>query len=133
MSNASEVHNINPEKPDAHLKQTHNTTEADISHILAGNIQTFGNVLSSPSNLAEQAKSYALGKFNSTVFSEAQKWLSQYGTVRIHFGLDRKWTLKNNSIDILLPIFDNKADWLLFSQLGYRNKDSRNTINLGVG
>ncbi|PHM63729.1 inverse autotransporter beta domain-containing protein [Xenorhabdus ishibashii] len=133
MSNASEVHNINPEKPDTHLKQTHNTTEADISHILAGNIQTFGNVLSSPSNLAEQAKSYALGKFNSTVFSEAQKWLSQYGTVRIHFGLDRKWALKNNSIDILLPIFDNKTDWLLFSQLGYRNKDSRNTVNLGVG
>ncbi|OKP05653.1 inverse autotransporter beta domain-containing protein [Xenorhabdus eapokensis] len=133
MSNASEVHNINPEKPNAHLKQTHNTAETDISHIIAGHIQTFGNVLSSPSNLAEQAKSYALGKFNSTLSSETQKWLSQFGTARINLGLDRRWTLKDYSLDILLPLYDNKTDWLFFSQLGYRNKDSRNTINLGLG
>ncbi|MDX8001103.1 hypothetical protein FE394_18385, partial [Xenorhabdus sp. Reich] len=88
---------------------------------------------SSPSQLAEQAKSYALGKINSTVASEAQKWLSQFGTARINFGLDKKGTLENNSLDLLLPIYDNKADWLFFSQLGYRNKDSRNTINVGLG
>ncbi|MEQ1976053.1 inverse autotransporter beta domain-containing protein [Xenorhabdus sp. SGI240] len=133
MSNASEVHNINPAKPDTHLEQMHKTIEAGTSHSIAGHIQTLGNVLSSPSNLAEQAKSYALGKFNNTVSSEAQKWLSQFGAVRVNFGLDRKWKLKNSSLDILLPLYDNKADWLLFSQLGYRNKNSRNTVNLGLG
>ncbi|WP_443089574.1 inverse autotransporter beta domain-containing protein [Xenorhabdus sp. Sc-CR9] len=30
-----------------------------------------------------------------------------------------------------MPLYDNKTDWLFFSQLGYRNRDSRNTINLG--
>ncbi|WP_208612279.1 inverse autotransporter beta domain-containing protein, partial [Xenorhabdus beddingii] len=88
---------------------------------------------SSPAELAEQAKSYALGKFNRTVASEAQKWLSQFGSARINFGLDKKGTLENNSLDILLPLYDNKTDWLLFSQLGYRNKDSRNTLNAGLG
>ncbi|WP_080717523.1 inverse autotransporter beta domain-containing protein [Xenorhabdus bovienii] len=51
----------------------------------------------------------------------------------MNFGLDKKGTLENNSLDLLLPLYDNKADWLLFSQLGYRNKDSRNTINVGLG
>ncbi|WP_338884125.1 inverse autotransporter beta domain-containing protein [Xenorhabdus sp. TH1] len=133
MSNASEVHNINPEKPVTHLKQTNNTTTADTSHNVTGYIKTLSNVLSSPSNLAEQAKSYALGKFNNTVSSEAQKWLSQFGAVRINFGLDRELKLKNNSLDILLPLYDNKADWLFFSQLGYRHKDRRDTVNLGLG
>ncbi|WP_338885478.1 inverse autotransporter beta domain-containing protein [Xenorhabdus sp. TH1] len=102
--------------------------------VITKNIQMAGNILSSsPSELAEQAKSYAIGQFNSAVASGAQKWLSQFGTVRINFGLDRKGTLKNNSFDLLLPIYDNQADWLFFSQLGYRNKDSRNTMNLGLG
>ncbi|MDC9583386.1 inverse autotransporter beta domain-containing protein, partial [Xenorhabdus sp. PR6a] len=102
--------------------------------VIAKNIQMAGNILSSsPSELAEQAKSYAVGKFNSTISSETQKWLSQFGTAKINFGLDRKGTLKNNSLDLLLPLYDNKVDWLFFSQLGYRNKDSRNTINVGLG
>ncbi|WP_275347282.1 inverse autotransporter beta domain-containing protein [Xenorhabdus bovienii] len=88
---------------------------------------------SSPSQLAEQAKSYALGKLNSTVNNEAQKWLSQFGTARINFALDKKGKLENSAFDILFPLYDNKADWLLFSQVGYRNKDSRNTLNFGLG
>ncbi|REF26800.1 inverse autotransporter-like protein with beta domain [Xenorhabdus cabanillasii] len=109
-------------------------SEHELPDFITRNIQTVGNILSSSSSkLAEQAKSYALGKFNSTVASEAQKWLSQFGTAKINFGLDRKGKLENNSLDLLLPLYDNKADWLLFSQLGYRNKDSRNTVNLGLG
>ncbi|MGJ0577422.1 inverse autotransporter beta domain-containing protein [Xenorhabdus bovienii] len=116
------------------LQNTNTPSESDTTNIISRNIQTVGNILSSsPSDLAEQAKSYALGKFNGTVSSEAQKWLSQFGTARINFGLDKKGTLKENSLDLLLPLYDNKTDWLLFSQLGYRNKDSRNTINVGLG
>ncbi|MDE1488497.1 inverse autotransporter beta domain-containing protein [Xenorhabdus bovienii] len=88
---------------------------------------------SSPSELAEQAKSYALGKLNSSVNSEAQKWLSQFGTARINFSVDKKGKLENSVFDLLFPLYDNKTDWLLFSQFGYRNKDSRNTMNLGLG
>ncbi|WP_338802921.1 inverse autotransporter beta domain-containing protein [Xenorhabdus griffiniae] len=111
--------------------------DASINHDLNSinqNIQIAGNILSSsPSELAEKVKTYALGKFNSTVSSESQKWLSQFGTVRINFGLDKKGRLENNSLDLLLPLYDNKTDRLFFSQLGYRNKDSRNTINVGLG
>ncbi|WP_340612054.1 inverse autotransporter beta domain-containing protein [Xenorhabdus bharatensis] len=113
---------------------TSHTSEYEHADAIGRNIQMAGNILSSSSSeLAEQAKSYALGKVNSTISSEAQKWLSQSSTARINFGFDRKGRLENNSIDLLLPIYDNQAAWLFFSQLGYRNKDSRNTVNLGLG
>ncbi|PHM71217.1 inverse autotransporter beta domain-containing protein [Xenorhabdus sp. KJ12.1] len=113
---------------------TSHTSEYEHADAIGRNIQMAGNILSSSSSeLAEQAKSYALGKVNSTISSEAQKWLSQSGTAKINFSFDRKGRLENNSIDLLLPIYDNQATWLFFSQLGYRNKDSRNTVNLGLG
>ncbi|MDC9603629.1 inverse autotransporter beta domain-containing protein [Xenorhabdus griffiniae] len=116
------------------VKENHHTSDAETQNVIARNLQMAGNFLSSsPSELAEQAKSYALGQVNGLVTSEAQKWLSQFGTARINFGLDKKGKRKNGSLDLLLPLYDNKADWLFFSQLGYRNKDSRDTINLGLG
>ncbi|MDX8000151.1 hypothetical protein FE394_13285, partial [Xenorhabdus sp. Reich] len=121
-------------KADTFKKKDNNTLNNKTENLIANNIRTVSKILSfSPSELTEQAKSYALGKVNSTVTSEVQKWLSQFGTTRINFGLDKKGTLENTSVDLLLPIYDNKTDWLLFSQLGYRNKDSRNTINVGLG
>ncbi|MEQ1963186.1 inverse autotransporter beta domain-containing protein [Xenorhabdus khoisanae] len=102
--------------------------------LMAQGLQKVGSLLSSsPSQLTEQAKSYALGKLNSTVTGEAQKWLSQFGTAKINLSMDRKGKLDNSSLDFLLPLYDNKADWLFFTQVGYRNKDSRNTINFGLG
>ncbi|MBC8953881.1 inverse autotransporter beta domain-containing protein [Xenorhabdus sp. PB62.4] len=116
------------------FKKNNNNSESDIPNAITDNIQTVSDMLSSsPSELAEQAKSYALDKFNNTITSEAQKWLSQFGTARINFGLDKKGTLENNSLDLLLPLYDNKSDWLFFSQFGYRNKDSRHTLNVGLG
>ncbi|WP_338803912.1 inverse autotransporter beta domain-containing protein [Xenorhabdus griffiniae] len=102
--------------------------------LIAKNIQAVSRVLSSsPSQLTEQAKSYALGKVNGIISNETQKWLSQFGTARINFSLDRKGKLDNGSLDMLLPLYDNKADWLVFSQFGYRHKDSRHTVNVGLG
>ncbi|OKP06696.1 putative Bacterial Ig-like domain [Xenorhabdus thuongxuanensis] len=116
------------------VKENNHTSDADTQNVITKNLQMAGNFLSSsPSELAEQAKSYALGQVNGMVTSEAQKWLSQFGTARINFGLDKKGSRKNSSLDLLLPLYDNKADWLFFSQLGYRNKDSRDTINVGLG
>ncbi|SFI78000.1 inverse autotransporter beta domain-containing protein [Xenorhabdus mauleonii] len=113
---------------------TANPEENDKAGVVTQNIQQVSNVLSSsPAQLAEQAKSYALGKINNTIATETQQWLSRYGTARINFSLDRKGKLDNSAVDLLLPLYDNKTDWLLFTQLGYRHKDSRHTLNLGLG
>ncbi|MDE9495185.1 inverse autotransporter beta domain-containing protein [Xenorhabdus bovienii] len=116
------------------IQKNEDISEPDTPNSIARHLQTAGNMLSSsPAELAEQAKSYALGKLNSSISSEAQKWLSQFGTARINLSVDKKGTLENSALDILFPVYDNKAEWLLFSQVGYRNKDSRNTLNFGVG
>ncbi|MDX7986156.1 hypothetical protein FE392_02230 [Xenorhabdus sp. 12] len=117
-----------------HIKKNNETLHAESTDYIVKNLHTASHILSSsPSELAEQARSYALGKFNNTVSSETQKWLSQFGMARINFGLDKKGTLENNSFDLLLPFYDNKTDWLFFSQVGYRHKDNRNTVNIGLG
>ncbi|CDG16251.1 inverse autotransporter beta domain-containing protein [Xenorhabdus doucetiae] len=111
-----------------------NNRDNETAGLIAQNVQSVAQVLSSsPSELTEQAKSYALGKINGALFGETQKWLSQFGTARINFAFDRKGKLDNGSLDLLLPLYDNKADWLAFSQLGYRHKDDRHTVNVGLG
>ncbi|PHM74909.1 inverse autotransporter beta domain-containing protein [Xenorhabdus kozodoii] len=116
---------------DARDRQAATDAEAGV---IAQNIQRVGGILSSsPSQLTEQAKSYALGKLNGTVTSEAQKWLSQFGTANINLALDSKGKLETSALDLLLPLYDNKADWLLFTQLGYRHHDSRDILNVGLG
>ncbi|WP_167385963.1 inverse autotransporter beta domain-containing protein [Xenorhabdus miraniensis] len=120
--------------PKIENEENRDNKEDGKAELIAQNLQRVGGLLSSsPSQLTEQAKSYALGKLNSTVTGEAQKWLSQFGTAKINLSMDRKGNLDNRSLDFLLPLYDNKADWLFFSQVGYRNKDSRNTINFGLG
>ncbi|MBC8949005.1 putative invasin [Xenorhabdus sp. TS4] len=112
-------------------KQTALDKEAGV---IAQNIHRVSNILSSsPSQLTEQAKSYALGKINGAISTETQKWLSRFGTANINLSVDKKGKLDSSSLDLLLPLYDNKADWLFFSQLGYRRHDSRNTLNLGLG
>ncbi|MDC9580834.1 inverse autotransporter beta domain-containing protein [Xenorhabdus sp. PR6a] len=102
--------------------------------VIAQNIHRVTNILSSsPSQLTEQAKSYALGKVNSAISTETQKWLSRFGSANIHLSIDRKGKLDDSALDLLLPLYDNKAEWLFFSQLGYRHHDSRDTLNIGLG
>ncbi|WP_167383234.1 inverse autotransporter beta domain-containing protein [Xenorhabdus ishibashii] len=119
----------------ANQAQQNSQTSADNEvNAITQNIHRVSNILSSsPSQLTEQAKSYALGKVNSTITSETKKWLSRFGTANINLSLDKKGKLDNSSLDFLLPLYDNKTDWLVFSQLGYRHHDSRNTVNLGFG
>ncbi|MCC8365219.1 inverse autotransporter beta domain-containing protein [Xenorhabdus sp. PB61.4] len=132
--NAVAENNIQNNQLNAQLAKSDKTSEPDIPPIIGNNVHMVNSLLSTPSSeLIEQAKSYALGKVNNTISSEAQKWLSQSSTAKINFGFDRKGRLENNSVDLLLPIYDNQANWFFFSQLGYRNKDSRNTVNLGLG
>ncbi|WP_213993326.1 inverse autotransporter beta domain-containing protein [Sodalis sp. dw_96] len=57
---------------------------------------------------------------------------SQFGTARIQFDTDDDFHLNGSSIDLLAPLY-NRPNTMLFTQLGGRNRDSRNALNLGVG
>ncbi|SQA97928.1 Invasin [Cedecea neteri] len=77
---------------------------------------------------AGMARSMVAGAANDAV----AKWLGQYGTVRANLSLNAHNALANSSIDWLVPLYDTPQN-TLFTQLGARNKDGRNTVNLGWG
>ncbi|MGR7464430.1 inverse autotransporter beta domain-containing protein, partial [Klebsiella aerogenes] len=92
---------------------------------------TFGTALSSDDpkqSAANVAGSMATGAASSAV----QEWLSQFGTARVDLNVDDKFHLDDSSLDFLFPLYDTPQN-LLFTQLGYRHKDDRNTVNLGLG
>lgn len=64
--------------------------------------------------------------------SSAQNFLDKFGTAKVNLQFDHNASLKNSSVDVLLPLYDNKKS-VLFTQLGMRNNDDYFTTNLGVG
>ncbi|MFC0225469.1 ZirU family protein [Serratia aquatilis] len=81
-----------------------------------------------PLAAAAMARSAVVSEANDAV----QHWLSQFGTARVQLNLNEHFGLEGSSLDLLVPLYDDQAS-LLFSQLGLRNKDGRNTANLGAG
>ncbi|MEA9390509.1 inverse autotransporter beta domain-containing protein [Acerihabitans sp. TG2] len=76
----------------------------------------------------DMARSTASGK----VSEAAENWLSQFGTARLQFNVNNDGHLDGSALDLLVPLYDRPHE-MLFTQLGARNKDSRNTVNLGLG
>ncbi len=92
---------------------------------------TAGSLLSSANSgevAATMARSAVTGETNKSV----EQWLSQYGTARVQLNLDEKMNLDKSSADVLVPLAE-KQNSMIFTQLGIRNNDSRNTVNIGVG
>lgn len=69
---------------------------------------------------------------NNEFNSSAQQWLSQLGTARVQLNVNDDFTLEGSAVDVLASVAESKTS-LLFTQLGARNKDSRNTVNIGIG
>ncbi len=77
-------------------------------------------------------KSAAAGLVSGAASSEAEQWLSRFGTTRLQLGLDGDLRTDGSALDLLMPIYDNQRN-LFFTQYGLRHKDQRSTYNLGVG
>lgn len=77
---------------------------------------------------ANMARSFAVGKANDSL----QHWFNQFGTAQVQLNLNDDFNLAESSFDLLTPVYDDEQ-LLLFSQFGLRNKNSRNTFNLGAG
>ena len=82
--------------------------------------------------VATAAESMARGMVTNKVNQGVQGWLGQFGTVQTQINLDDELSLDNSSIDWLVPVYETEGN-TFFAQLGLRNKDDRNTINIGAG
>lgn len=120
------------EKYEGNINGNDDSTEVNA---LAGNVQSLGGLLASgrggidlSSVASDQLRSNVSGKMSS----EAERWLSRFGTAQVSLEVDQNYTLKNSSFEFLLPLYDNR-EWLIFSQQGIHRDDERTQMNLGVG
>ncbi|WP_127959109.1 inverse autotransporter beta domain-containing protein [Serratia microhaemolytica] len=74
----------------------------------------------------------ARSTLNSELNQSAQQWLSQFGSARVGLNINDDFKLDGSELDVLFALYDTPNN-LLFTQLGGRNKESRNTLNAGVG
>ncbi|PVZ78039.1 hypothetical protein C9426_35210, partial [Serratia sp. S1B] len=98
---------------------------------LAGYAMSGGTALAS-GNTTKSAEQMVRSAASNELNDSAQQWLSQFGTARVQLNVNERAHLDGSSADVLVPLSDSKKN-MLFTQLGARNKDGRNTVNTGVG
>ncbi|RZM98541.1 hypothetical protein D9741_20000 [Escherichia sp. E14V7] len=104
-----------------------------------GDDKKIASIITSTAELLKQSNrtdaliSSAIGSTSSIATSEVQQWLQQFGTAKVNATLDRKMALNNASVDLLVPLYDNKKQDLVFTQVGARRNDNRDIANIGIG
>ncbi|SHI14780.1 Invasin beta-domain of outer membrane [Pantoea sesami] len=81
---------------------------------------------------SDAAASLARGAAAGHASAEVQQWLSQFGTARTTIDVDKDFSLKGSSLDLLVPLYDS-PDLLTFAQGGIRRADDRTQSSLGLG
>ncbi|UAN38800.1 inverse autotransporter beta domain-containing protein [Enterobacter asburiae] len=80
----------------------------------------------------DAAASLASASASGYASAEVQQWLSQFGTARTTIDVDKDFSLKGSSLDLLVPLHDS-PDLLTFAQGGIRRADDRTQSSLGLG
>ncbi|WP_172959807.1 inverse autotransporter beta domain-containing protein [Pseudomonas putida] len=98
---------------------------------LAAMASSTGSFLSNDPN-SDAAASMARGLATGEASSQAQQWLSRFGTARVQIDVDDKLSLKNSQVELLAPLHDT-PEQLLFAQGSIHRKDERQQTTLGLG
>ncbi|MCT4705409.1 Ig-like domain-containing protein [Enterobacteriaceae bacterium H16N7] len=100
--------------------------ETDSQSGIASGVMQAGRILSDK-HAADASLNYFKSLGEGLINQEINDWLNQKGTARISIDSDAKI-----AGDLLYPLAES-SDSLVFTQLGMRAKDDRNTLNVGVG
>ncbi|EUD07451.1 inverse autotransporter beta domain-containing protein [Providencia alcalifaciens] len=80
----------------------------------------------------EKTKAFARELVTTTASSYLQDWFNHFGSSQIKLEADKKFSLKNSQIDLLLPLYETENN-LLFTQTSLHRKEGRIETNLGLG
>lgn len=80
----------------------------------------------------EKTKTFAREIVTTAASTYLQDWFNHFGSSQIKLEADKKFSLKNSQIDLLLPLYEDE-DSLLFTQGGFHRKEGRIETNLGLG
>jgi adhesin/invasin len=108
-----------------------NTANLAAKHLTAAGSQFDGR---NPISADKVATGYASSLASQAAGQQAESWLNKLGgSSRITLGTGLGSSTSEIAGDVLVPLYDNKAENLFFTQLGLRRIDSRQTLNLGLG
>ncbi|WP_416412012.1 inverse autotransporter beta domain-containing protein [Pantoea sp. App145] len=80
------------------------------------------------------ARQFGQNQLSALAGQQAEEWLDGFGgSSRISISSDKDFSDYNYSGDVLVPLWDSRQNILLFTQLGARRVDDRNTGNIGLG
>jgi adhesin/invasin len=111
--------------------QKNKNADVPLENKLAGYAQTGAPILAA-GNLDKYGEQMVRSAVNNEINAQGQHWLSQLGTARVQVNINEDNKLVVSNADVFVPLYDNQKT-LLFTQLGVRNQDSRNTVNVGAG
>lgn len=101
------------------------------SETLAAVASESGALLQSDS-VSDSLKNRAISASTAAAADSVEGWLNQFGTARVNVMTDEDFSFDGTEADVLVPLYDNQRN-LLFTQLGARRVDDRNTVNIGLG
>ncbi|EEJ6655373.1 intimin-like protein [Salmonella enterica subsp. enterica] len=122
-----------PSAPQTTVTAASNTAKEDDAGKNLANVLSSTGAMLNQDNKTDALINSAINNGSAYATNAVQNWLQQFGTARVNLGLDNDLSLESASLDILLPLYDDKKHNLLFTQLGGRRDDDRNIINAGVG
>ena len=90
-----------------------------------------GTFLSSQPD-SDATRNFITGMATAKANQEIQEWLGTYGTARVKLNVDKDFSLKDSSLEMLYPIYDTPTN-MLFTQGAIHRTDDRTQSNIGFG
>ncbi len=106
---------------------TDNNAEKNIASVAAN----AGKFLSSQPD-SDATRNFVTGMATAKATQEIQEWLGKYGTARVKLNVDKDFSLKDSSLEMLYPIYDTPTN-MLFTQGAIHRTDDRTQSNIGFG
>ncbi|HBB8306722.1 TPA: intimin-like adhesin FdeC [Escherichia coli] len=118
-------------QPRLSIGNTTVTADNNVEKNVASFAANAGTFLSSQPD-SDATRNFITGMATAKANQEIQEWLGKYGTARVKLNVDKDFSLKDSSLEMLYPIYDTPTN-MLFTQGAIHRTDDRTQSNIGFG
>ena len=116
-------------QPRLSMGNTTVTADNNVEKNVASFAANAGTFLSSQPD-SDATRNFITGMATAKANQEIQEWLGKYGTARVKLNVDKDFSLKDSSLEMLYPIYDTPTN-MLFTQGAIHRTDDRTQSNIG--
>jgi len=118
-------------QPRLSMGNTTVTADNNVEKNVASFAANAGTFLSSQPD-SDATRNFITGMATAKANQEIQEWLGKYGTARVKLNVDKDFSLKDSSLEMLYPMYDTPTN-MLFTQGAIHRTDDRTQSNIGFG